>query len=319
MPYADTVTALELLAVDAGQTGIKLRLRRTDGTVLDDTLPGVLTDRALTPQLAAVVEHVSQTTGMIPPTVTFGVSGVTDPQAEAHSLAAHPALTGASRIVVAHDSTTSFLGALGDRSGAVIAVGTGVVTLGVGPARAVRVDGWGHIMGDAGSGYWIGREALDAVMRAHDGRGPATALTAVAQRHWPDLDTAYPQLQADPERVRVVASFARHTAELAADGDRVARGICDRAAAELAHSVLTALRTSDAPSDAHVAAIGGVLHAELIRAAFTEHVRAARPQAVFAHALGTGVDGAVALADLAHDHPLRTIVAEAGPPGSGIR
>jgi N-acetylglucosamine kinase-like BadF-type ATPase len=34
-------------------------------------------------------------------------------------------------------------------------------------------------MGDAGSGYWLGRAALDAVMRAHDGRGPATALTEV--------------------------------------------------------------------------------------------------------------------------------------------
>ncbi len=47
--------------------------------------------------------------------------------------------------------------------------------------RVARVDGWGNIMGDAGSGYWIGREALDAVMRAYDGRGPQTALTDVVR------------------------------------------------------------------------------------------------------------------------------------------
>lgn len=311
MAYAVTVTALELLAVDAGQTGIKLRLRRADGSVVEETLPGVLTDRPLTGQLAAVVEHISRTAGQTPPVVTFGVSGVTDPEAQANALAAHPALAGVDRILVAHDSTTSYLGALGDRFGAVIAVGTGVVTLGVGPARAARVDGWGHIMGDAGSGYWIGRETLDAVMRAHDGRGAATALTTLVQQRWPDLDSAYPQLQADAERVRVVASFARRTAELAADGDAVARDICDRAAAELAHSVLTALRTAQAPADAHVGAIGGVLQSELIRTAFTERVRAARPHAVFVEAGGTGVDGAGALAGLGSDHPLRAIVAEA--------
>ena len=31
------------------------------------------------------------------------------------------------------------------------------------------------MIGDEGSGYWIGREALAAVMRASDGRGPADA------------------------------------------------------------------------------------------------------------------------------------------------
>ena len=71
-------------------------------------------------------------------------------------------------------------------------------------------------MGDAGSGFWIGREALDAVMRAHDGRGPATALTAVVQGRWPDLEDAYVQLQSDPARVSVVAWFAETVAAHAA-------------------------------------------------------------------------------------------------------
>ena len=44
--------------------------------------------------------------------------------------------------------------------------------------EAARAGGWGHMIGDEGSGYWIGREALAAVMRASDGRGPATRLTA---------------------------------------------------------------------------------------------------------------------------------------------
>ncbi|MDT3318074.1 hypothetical protein Q9S71_14695 [Microbacterium sp. KSW4-11] len=46
------------------------------------------------------------------------------------------------------------------------------MTLAVGDRDTARVDGWGWTMGDAGSGFWIGREALTAVMRAHDHRGP---------------------------------------------------------------------------------------------------------------------------------------------------
>lgn len=304
------MSALALLAMDAGQTGTKVRLRWADGTTRDDLLPGVLTDRPLLPQLAGTVAHLTDAEGAVPTTVAIGVSGVTDAHAEAERLMRHSALVGVERVIVAHDSITSFLGVLGDRYGAVVAVGTGVVTLGVGPAAAVRIDGWGNIMGDAGSGYWIGRETLDAVMRAHDGRGPATALTALIQERWPDLEAAYTSLQSDPERVRIVASFAAGAAELAASGDAVAQRICAAAADELAHSVVTALRTSGAPQDAAVGATGGVLRSDLIRDAFTERVRGTFPDVRFVPPVGSGLDGAAALATLAPEHPLRTRFAE---------
>lgn len=293
-----------LLAIDAGQTGIKTRLVRGDG-VGDAVFSGVLTDRPLIGQLADVVEAVSRESGMTPHTVTVGASGLTDAGAEARELLQHPALGGVTRVVVTHDSVTSFLGALGDQYGAVVAAGTGVVTLGVGPAHATRVDGWGHIMGDAGSGYWIGREALDAVMRAHDGRGPATAITAVAQERWPELESAYTDLQASEDRVRTVASFAAPTALLAATGDEVAERICRAAAGELALAATTALRVTEAPADAAVAALGGVFGSDLIRTAFADAVREHAPDARFVRPQGSGLDGAVALAALSAQHPLR--------------
>ena len=161
--------------------------------------------------------------------------------------------------MLAHDSITSFLGALGDVSGAVVAAGTGVVALGVGRHSVARVDGWGNIMGDAGSGYWIGREALDAVMRAHDGRGGPTALTDVVRERWPDLESAYIELQAAADRVRLVASFAQPVAELAAT-DPIAADICRRAAGELATTATAALTGTAEPGDGDraVCAIGGI-------------------------------------------------------------
>ena len=46
--------------------------------------------------------------------------------------------------------------------------------------EAARAGGWGYVLGDEGSGYWIGRAALRAVLREADRRGPATLLTGAA-------------------------------------------------------------------------------------------------------------------------------------------
>ena len=56
--------------------------------------------------------------------------------------------------------------------------GTGSIAYGVSHhGVAARAGGWGPTLGDEGSGYWIGRRALAAVMRDADGRGPQTDLT----------------------------------------------------------------------------------------------------------------------------------------------
>ncbi len=302
-----------VLALDAGQTGTKVRWQSADGSAWDAVLPGVRTDVPLVPQLAAVVRDTADRAGDRPPVVAAGVSGLTDAPADASALLELVAPLGVERVVLAHDSVTSFLGTLGDARGAVVASGTGVVTLGVGSRRTVRVDGWGHIMGDAGSGYWIGREGLDAAMRAYDGRGPSTPLLDRLRDRWPDPSGAYIELQSDPGRVHVIAAFARSVADLA-EGDPVARSICRRAADELAHSVVTALDAVAEPDDAeppHVGAIGGVFGSTVVRARFEERIRDLRPRAVMSAARGTGVDGAALLPGLGGGHALRALVGSA--------
>ena len=46
--------------------------------------------------------------------------------------------------------------------------------------EAARSGGWGYVLGDEGSGYWIGRAALRAVLREADERGPADRADAAA-------------------------------------------------------------------------------------------------------------------------------------------
>ncbi len=306
------MTPRSVLAIDAGQTGMKVRLQTPDGR--DDLVfHGIDTHESLLPQLAAVVRASLERTHATPEILSAGISGLTARDADASALLSLVHDTGLRGVTLAHDSTTSFLGALGDRHGAVVAAGTGVVTLAVGPHDISRVDGWGYIMGDAGSGYWIGREALDAVMRAYDGRGPVTGLTEVVRALWPDLSQAYMALQADENRVRIVAGFAAEVARLAADGDAVSLAITRRAAAELATSVSTAIGRVRADHEVFaVCAIGGVFRSSALRAAFAEELTAGRSDVEIVAPQGAGIDGVVALADLAATHPLTTAVQRAG-------
>jgi glucosamine kinase len=300
-----------VLAIDAGQSGIKVRAAAASGG--DLLFPGIRTGEPLLPQLASVVAETIARTRAPADVVVAGISGLTDANADADAMLALTAAHGVRRVVLAHDSTTSFLGALGDRRGAVVAAGTGVVTLAVGAETTARVDGWGWIMGDAGSGYWIGREALDAVMRAYDGRGPTTELTAAVSDRWPDLSQAYMSLQADPDRVRIVASFAAVVARAAVAGDAVAQDISVRAAHELAQSVRAAIAQVRTDEETFpVCAIGGVFGSAPLLEAFTADLHTGDASVRLVAPVGVGIDGVMALADLDTAHPLAAVTHRAG-------
>lgn len=299
------MNAPTVLALDAGQTATKVAVRAAGQEPHVLVYSGVLTHEPLLPQLAAIATDVTRRLGSVD-FLTAGVSGLTSAEADARGLQALVDPLGRTKVVLAHDSVTSYLGALGARDGAVVAAGTGVVTLAVGPQGVARVDGWGNIMGDAGSAYWIGRAGLEAVMRAHDGRAAATDLSEVARQLWPALEEAYIALQGSPDRIRLVASFAQEVARLAPHDD-VARGICVAAAHELALSVVTALRRAQGAedrSDAVVCALGGVFQSAQIRSSFEEALAQSRPGLRLVAPEGDGLFGALALADLPQGHPL---------------
>lgn len=300
-----------LLAIDAGQTGIKLRHRSGD-QVGEWAAPGIRTDLPLLPQLARVIEAAAAA-GHRADVIGIGVSGLTSDESDAGYLLAAGAPLGARRVLLAHDSITAYLGALGDARGVVVAAGTGVVTLAVGASEVARVDGWGNLIGDAGSGYWLGRAALDAVMRSHDGRGEPTVLTEVVRADFPDLEAAYIELQGDPARVQRIASYARHVTAVA-DDDPVAGAIVAEAGRELASSALAGLRRvgeADAAAP-RVHGIGGLFHAPPLARAFEAEIRRMLPGVDLRIGEAHPLDGAAALADVGPRSALAAHIAHAG-------
>jgi N-acetylglucosamine kinase-like BadF-type ATPase len=185
---------------------------------------------------------------------------------------------------------------MGLNQGTVTAVGTGVVTLAVGTNRLARVDGWGHLIGDAGSAYWIGRAGLEAGMRAYDGRISGTQLITLLQDNFSDPEEAYIELQTNLNRVSVIASFARRVIELA-ETDEAARQIVDRAGQELALSAVSAARragTLDAESPRFSWA-GNMIKADLLREVFVGAINKAVPTASIHEPLAEPIDGVALL------------------------
>ncbi|MTG87902.1 ATPase [Cellulosimicrobium sp. BIT-GX5] len=198
---------------------------------------------------------------------------------------------------VAADALTAHLGALGGRPGAVVAVGTGAIALGT-DLRDVwhRVDGWGHLLGDLGSGSWIGAQGLRAAVAAHDGRdkGGSTALLAAATERFGPVPTWPGRLYTRADRAQVLASFTPDVAAAAHDGDAVARQVLAGAGTHLATTLAAALVDGVPPL---AAATGGVLAiGPLLTGAFRARLGVLRPAVELVDAAGTPLDGALHLA-----------------------
>lgn len=80
-------------------------------------------------------------------------------------------------LVVENDGFAALLGATAGQPGILVIAGTGSIVFGINErGETSRAGGWGHRVGDEGSGYWIGKQAVKAILKAHDGRGEATRL-----------------------------------------------------------------------------------------------------------------------------------------------
>ncbi len=147
-------------------------------------------------------------------------------------------------VIVASDALTTHLGALAGRPGCVVAAGTGVIVLGTDHATIWhQADGWGHLLGDDGSGAWIGDQGLRAALRHADGRdGGSAALLEKARSRFGDVDAALLAVYGSTWPAHELAAFAPDVASAAHDGDPVARDIWRRAGVHLADSAQAAGR-----------------------------------------------------------------------------
>jgi N-acetylglucosamine kinase-like BadF-type ATPase len=201
---------------------------------------------------------------------------------------------GVRRVALAADAVTAYAGALGTRPGVVVAAGTGVIALGTDLTSWRRADGWGHLLGDCGSGAWIGRAGLEAALRARDGRpGGSGRLLARVEAAFGPAEGVPGKVYPRTDRPAVLASFAPEVAACAA-GDPVAAGILGAAARHMAESAAAVCPASGEP---RVALTGGLFNlGDALLVPLRRELARQLPQARLVPAEGDPLHGAARIA-----------------------
>ena len=188
----------------------------------------------------------------------IGLAGIDRP---ADSVVLRPHLESIADSVRLTNDAELLLGAFADAVGVALIAGTGSIAFGRNASgHMARASGWGHIMGDEGSGYDIGRMALQAVTRAADGRGKATVLQQRILATWALSDPTelieFVHAQRDKA---TIARLAPLVFSAAREGDAVAARIIRHAASELAQATSTIADALDLPTPLPLALGGSLL------------------------------------------------------------
>jgi N-acetylglucosamine kinase-like BadF-type ATPase len=166
------------------------------------------------------------------------------------------------RVIVTDDLELTLVAGTPQGWGIGVISGTGaVVTAKTADGRKGRAGGWGYILGDEGSGYAIGMDALRAVTRAADLNAPPTLLTDLILKEWglAVVEDLFKRLYIDGVSRREIACLSRQVAEAAAGGDAVAREILAETGEALGRLVTAVVRQLKFEQDIPCSLVGGVI------------------------------------------------------------
>jgi glucosamine kinase len=182
------------------------------------------------------------------------------------------------RVRLETDAVTAVKGALWGGDGIVAAIGTGSVFASQRDGVIRQVGGWGLVLGDEGSGAWLGRALLARALQAVDGFVPLTPLLAevIADHRDPAGIVAF-------ARTARPADFAALAPRLLGSSDHAAVEILDQAVADVA----AAVEHLQAPGAVPVVFIGGL---------GTSYAAALADRWELREPLGSALDGALILA-----------------------
>ncbi|MBZ5568844.1 MAG: hypothetical protein LAN64_13465 [Acidobacteriia bacterium] len=234
--------------------------------------------------------------GMVEAAVV-GIAGASVPQVK-ETIAAmiHELVPG--DIEVVGDMVTAMEAAFAGLPGVVAISGTGSVAFGRNRQGEVgRAGGWGPAISDEGSGHWIGRNAVAAVMRALDSF-EATALLRGIFDAW-NIESLEQLLQkANSSPPPDFAGLFPTVQSAASGGDDIAQQLLAAAGNELAWLAGVVIGRLWPQDDAVRVAIGGGVfaHSPIVRWTFWKQLRAEHPRAAVSFKITQPVEGALWLA-----------------------
>ncbi|HEY0719445.1 MAG TPA: BadF/BadG/BcrA/BcrD ATPase family protein, partial [Streptosporangiaceae bacterium] len=205
-------------------------------------------------------------------------------------------LTRTGTVLVVNDAML-VLPAAGLDEGVAVICGTGSIAVGTWRGRTSRSGGFGYLLGDEGSGYWITRAAVRALLDRRDRGVPLgplgeVLLPAAGAGHIDELHRMFYD-HPNPRR------WARHAPLVLDADDPAARSIAVAAARELAALAASAMRRLDGPAGLPVVLGGGLMGHPRLREAAVIAARTSLPGSDVRALTDPPVAGAVRLAGVA--------------------
>jgi glucosamine kinase len=285
--------------VDVGATSTRVRLV-ADGVVIADATAASASLTAAGRERAAAVldELLAGLPGLDGPldAVCAGAAGSRTARDTDDFLRARLAPITRSGDVLVVDDASLVLPAARLAEGVAVVCGTGSIATGTWRGREAWAGGWGYLLGDEGSGYWIVRAAIRALLARRAGGLPPGELGAclLGTAGAPDLDALRGEFYRRPEP----GNWARHAPAILACSDPEVDGLVRQAAdalAGLAAQVAGRLDAAGAP----VVLAGGLMTNERLSAATMLASKAALPASPVRVLRDPPVAGAVRLAEAA--------------------
>jgi len=231
--------------------------------------------------------------------VALGMAGADRPEDDAVLRSILRRMGFRDRVLVTNDARIAFVAGSASGVGLAVVCGTGSIAWGQNAAGEIaRAGGWGWRLGDEGSGYWIGLEAMRAALAAADGRGPETLLGRALLEHF-EIAAPAQILRAvyDGEFPRQkVAALAPRVDAAAVSGDGEARRILTAAAEELARAANSVRRRLALEGRPHDVVLSGGTFAAAPTLLSLVSERLAAPGARVERLEGEPAEGAVRLA-----------------------
>ncbi|MET4002438.1 glucosamine kinase [Arthrobacter sp. UYCu511] len=267
------VTMRKYLAIDAGGTSTRAVLLNSSGHCLGYGTAGGgnPVSRGITAALESLSQASMQALGGAPANISgvlLAMAGASmePPMNLFHERFVELGLCGS--VMIESDLLGAFYSGTYQDDGCALIAGTGAVSARIEGAKLVAVaDGTGWLLGDNGSGFWLGREVARAVAAELDGRGPRTALTGLVLT---ELGIELNVAQRSQGRLRAQQQLIVKTYELspielsrfaplvfALPQDAVAGDIAHRAASHLAKTLLAVASSASATGPASTDA-GGI-------------------------------------------------------------
>lgn len=261
---------MHVLGIDAGGTKTVCQLADERGEVLAEARRGGANLQAsgeleVEKVLHEVMEEALGDAEIRPAGICLGIAGVDRPDDARVMEQIMRRIGYKARVLIVNDALVALEAGAPGKPGVVLVSGTGSIAYGRNAHnQSARAGGWGYVLGDEGSGYWIGRAALRAVLHEADRRGSKTQLTGLLLHYYgvSRAQDLIAQVYQGALRPAAIASLAQCVQGAFNNGDEVAIGILRNAADQLESSAVSVARRLDlVGTDFPIVLSGGIFRA----------------------------------------------------------